>query len=223
LFGDEDHVEAPSDEEDRVAAPPAELATLGTRLKAFALDALLYVLALAAILGVFSLRAQGLEGLSLHQLLSVGSDDPLDGPWQGGWTTRGFGALFAAEAFLIGLFVLQSYLAARQGQTIGMRLYGARVVRLDDEPVTFYRGLLFRTWLVALIPLAVAAVLTRPFEIRAFITNVAQLRIGLVALGAIVVDAIFMFITSSRRCLHDYTAGTKVVSVPGGVARWIRR
>lgn len=223
LFGDEGHLGPEQDDEDSPPAEeaPSKLASVRSRLSAVTLDALLYALALAVLIGVLAMRKEGLEGLAPNQLFAPISDDPLDGAWQGGWTTKGFGAIVAAETLLAGLFVLQSYLAARHGQTIGMRLLGAQTVRLDGSPVEFFRGVLLRTWLLAAVPIGVAVALTRPFDVRAFITNLLQPQIALVALGVIVLDGVIVLVGARRRALHDLIAGTKVVAARGGWRRLI--
>lgn len=211
MFGDDDPPKAkprkaPSQK------PDSELAPLKARLSAGAVDAVLYAIALAILIGVLALREGGWSTISVSWLLGPGPSDPLDGAWQGGWTTKGFGALVAAECLLVGLWVYQTYLASKSGESIGKRLFGARVLRVDGERISFWRGVLFRTWLVAAVPLAVAAVLTRPFDARAYLIGLFEARIALVALAAVVVDVAPLFVGQGRRALHDHIAGTRVVT-----------
>jgi len=198
----------------RELAQPARpaLATVGTRLGATAIDWFLYLCAAALVIGVLALREEGLAGL-----LGPAGTDEFDGPWQGGWNTKGFGALVIAEAVLVGLFALQSYFAATRGQTIGMRLLGARVVRRGGEAVEFFQGLLARTWLMAAIPLVVAGVLSRPLSSRAFFGHLLDSRVLIAAVVVAVVDGLAMFLGQEQRCLHDLVARTKVVAVPRDV------
>lgn len=218
LFGDEDHAPAPS-RETEPETKPAKSAAARARLGALAVDALLYVLAAVVLIVVLALREGGWETVSVSSVLGPGPSDPLDGAWQGGWNTKGFGALVAAEAFLAVLFVYQTYLAARAGESIGKRLFGARIVSLAGDRVHFLRGVLIRTWAIAAVPLAVAALLTRPLGVRAYLATLFDWRVMAVAFGAIALDAVVMLIGSKRRALHDYIAGTQVISAPGGWRR----
>ncbi len=176
------------------------------RLKAGALDLALYALAalvLVAVLGRFE---------SLHPAVLFNSPDiTASEPWQGGWTTKGFGALVAAETFLVGLFTLQAYLGATRGQSIGKSLWGMRVVRKDGGPVDFWRGLLLRTWLLGLLPLAVAAATARPFGARAFFANIPRFNTAAIAAAMVVIAAVSLVMSRQQRGLHDLVAGTKVV------------
>lgn len=218
LFGDE---EAPKAKRKRVApSTTPSKAPLGPRLAAGALDFVLYGVAIAILIGVLALRDGGWAMVSLEAILGPGPTDPLDGPWQGGWTTKGFGALVAAECLLVGLFVYQTYLAARQGDSIGKRIFGAKVVTAGSSPISFWRGVLLRTWLIGAIPLLVAAVLTRPFDTRAYLMNLFDLPVALVALAAVVLDLLPLLLGAERLALHDRIAGTRVVTAPKGLARF---
>lgn len=106
--------------------------------------------------------------------------------------------LFAMYAFSPGLgrslvmlgalafSIYQVFLLSMQGQTIGKKLMGIRIVRYTDgSNPGFFRSVLLRAWVpnvVSVIPL-----------------------VGLI-------DTLFIF-GKERRCLHDYLAGTKVVEV----------
>ena len=84
----------------------------------------------------------------------------------------------------LALLVTQVVMVSRQGQTLGKRLLGIRIVRKD----TFQNG--------------------------GFVVNVAKrgLLNGLLCLipGYFLVDACFIF-RADRRCLHDLIAGTVVI------------
>lgn len=194
------------------ASPPEELlAPVGTRVGAFVVDALLYVAAAAVMVGVLSLREEGLGGL---WGFGAGIADEYDGGWQGGWDTKGFGALVVAEGLLLGVFVLQTYWAARRGQTIGQRLLGARVVQLGGQAVEFFRGVALRTWVLSLVPVAFAFAVTKPLQFRPLLANLISLKaLGLLAV-VILIDALVMLVGGGRRALHDYLTGTKVVVAP---------
>lgn len=89
----------------------------------------------------------------------------------------------------IGLFVLvQGYLLATQGQTVGKKLLGLRIVRSNGEAVSIGRMLglrYFLGWVVTMIP---------------FIGMIFALT-----------DALLIF-RDSRKCLHDNIADTIVIN-----------
>jgi uncharacterized RDD family membrane protein YckC len=135
-----------------------------------------------------------------------------------GWMLVGGGVVIAAalvlSPFVIGVY--QAYLVAKQGQTIGKRWQGIQIVTLDGSPAAFLRGVVLRTWLVvAIVLLDPAGILVDAAGdlVRA---GLAPLSITLPVFGIRVngllwlVDALFIF-GASRRCLHDYIAGTKVI------------
>ena len=92
--------------------------------------------------------------------------------------------------FIVGfaIFVLmQGYLLATQGRTIGKKLLGLRIVRSNGEPAGLGRLLGLRYlvgWLIVMIPIA-----------------------GMVYA---LVDSLLIF-RESRKCLHDNIADTIVV------------
>lgn len=85
------------------------------------------------------------------------------------------------------LTIYQWVLVARQGQSLGKKWLGIRIVKLDGSPVGFGRGVALRGW----VPTVLAQI---PY------------------IGSIfgLADALFIF-GEERRCLHDYIAGTKVI------------
>lgn len=97
-------------------------------------------------------------------------------------------AALIAGVGVIAFLVLQGYLLANYGQTIGKRILGTRIVSVEDDNILpFGKVISLRylpIWLVSVIPI----------------------------LGPIVslVDPIFIF-REDRRCIHDLIAGTKVV------------
>ena len=96
------------------------------------------------------------------------------------------GLLAGGLAFLA-IVIRNCLLLARNGQTIGKKAVGIRVVRTDDSDAGFTRLFFLRgglTWLLAAIP-------------------------GIGNLYALI-DVLFIF-REDRRCLHDLIADTKVV------------
>jgi uncharacterized RDD family membrane protein YckC len=129
-------------------------------------------------------------------------------PWQGGWTTKGFGAFVAAEAFVVGLVVLQTYLAARHGATIGKILLGARVVRPDGARVGFWRVCL-RSGLLVVAPLGAAAIFAdKPLSARNLFLAVPSFPVATTLVAVALVGLILIF---NRNAVHDRLAGVEVV------------
>jgi uncharacterized RDD family membrane protein YckC len=86
---------------------------------------------------------------------------------------------------LLGLAVYQMILLSRDGQTIGKRAMKVRIVRYDDEGNPGFG---------------------RAVGLRLIVNGL----IGIIPLYAFV-DILFIF-GGEHRCLHDYIAGTKVVT-----------
>jgi uncharacterized RDD family membrane protein YckC len=110
-------------------------------------------------------------------------------PWDPFAETRDYFSLSLrdpAMGFVLFL-LLNGYLLATQGRTIGKRLIGLRIVRSDGSPVSFGRMIGLRYGVFSLL-------------------NV------LPALGQLVgiVDSLCIF-RASRRCLHDELADTVVI------------
>lgn len=102
---------------------------------------------------------------------------------------------FCALAFIatIGWAVWNIVLVYKYGQTIGKKVMGIRVVRMDGSRVTFARFFFLR-WLAVAVTTWIA-------------TAIAHALGNLVSL----VDALMIF-GAAHRCLHDYVADTQVVT-----------
>jgi uncharacterized RDD family membrane protein YckC len=103
------------------------------------------------------------------------------------------------------LTIYQIVLISLDGQTIGKRLAGLRMVKTDEEWVPgFVDGWLLRAFL---FDLAVAV----PWIVYLFVPG-ADSWIVLPILGTVffVLDTVLIF-GSNSRCLHDWVAGTKVI------------
>lgn len=113
----------------------------------------------------------------------------------GYWERAMAGDSAAADAVLLGVLgmvgflVLNGYLLAKHGQTIGKRLVKTRIVSFaDDQILSFGKVIGLRyvpVWVASQIP----------------------------GIGAILglVDTLFIF-RKDRRCIHDLIAGTRVVT-----------
>jgi uncharacterized RDD family membrane protein YckC len=148
----------------RVLASP--LTRLGARLVDGVLALALFLLGLA----VGFLGKAGLDG--------VGTADEL---------AESLPAFFLIVAGL-GFQVIQWYLIATTGQSLGKKIVGIRIVQVDSGALPgFLKGVFLREW-------------------------VPQLIQAIPLLGTIfgLVDPLFIF-GDERRCLHDYIASTEVV------------
>jgi len=111
----------------------------------------------------------------------------------------------------VGVLLLQCFqwlLLAQDGQTIGKRLEGVRVVRNDGSPAGFLSAVFLRSWA---LPFA-----TFVADGAAYATD------GLLGLALTGVSGLFnlalwadvcLILLPQRRALHDYLAGTKVIDV----------
>lgn len=89
---------------------------------------------------------------------------------------------------LMAMLGVQLYFCANYSQSIGKRLLGIKVVRLDGSPASLGRVILLR--------------------------NLVPQMIGSLCGIFGIVDALLIF-GDQRRCLHDYFADTIVVKLPG--------
>ena len=143
----------------------ARLAERGTRFVAALIDNILYGLPI-------------LPGIILISAAPEGSSEAV-----------GFaGMVFLGGAVItLAISIYQWVLLSTEGQTLGKRWMGIRIVKIDGQPVRFASVVLVRLWVVGLIQ---AIPLVGPL-------------FGLI-------DALFIF-SSDRRCVHDLMAGTKVI------------
>jgi uncharacterized RDD family membrane protein YckC len=105
----------------------------------------------------------------------------------------GSGIGMASGVAWLALLAFQAYLTATTGQSLGKRWLKIKIVRLDGSAVNFATGVLLRHWL---------------FVVLQYLPGVGSI-IGLV-------DILFIF-RQDRRCIHDFTAGTKVIQLKGAV------
>jgi uncharacterized RDD family membrane protein YckC len=155
-----------------VAAAPEdavnELASRSDRLIAALIDGVILlalVLPVHYALGIFDQIRQGKD---LDLMMSLAS----------------LGVGFAAYVLVNG------YLLATSGQTVGKRVMKIRIVGVDDQPLSLARILLARQLpqnLLSLLPGGGG--------------------------GLVLIDLLFIF-SKDRRCLHDRIAGSKVVNTP---------
>ena len=110
-----------------------------------------------------------------------------------------FGMLMLVLGLLsIGWLVWTIVLLYKYGQTVGKKVLGIRVVRMDGSRVSFPRFFFIR-WLGMAVLGGILGGICGALHIR-YVGNT----IGLV-------DALFIF-GAAHRCLHDYLADTQVVT-----------
>jgi uncharacterized RDD family membrane protein YckC len=158
---------------DIVDEDDSQLASRIARLAAVTLDGLIGFIAFTPAFA-----------MNFAQIVQQGRGNRL-GVWlalakTGGWFY--FGALIAIMVLVINLILL-----ARNGQTIGKKLLGIKVVRVDGSPVTLFRVFFLRkvcNTLITLIP---------------FLGSIYALADTLMIFG------------EKRRMAHDYIADTIVI------------
>lgn len=110
----------------------------------------------------------------------------------------------ATGAASLALSMLNWYLIATRGQTIGKRVARTRIVRVDGTPAGFLHGVALRNWLLA-VPSYVALL-----SGYAGVSSIA-VTIGTALAGWTIAASYLLIFGPDRRCGHDYLAGTRVV------------
>ncbi len=161
------NVYAPTDVHVDDVAPTGELdrAERGTRLAAAILDGLLY--GAIGIVAAIAIPAMGKGAMGAGVVIAI---------------------VVACLGFLAVLAVNILFLH-RNGQTVGKKIMGIKVVRMNGERVTLVRFFFLRFLPIALIGF-----------------------IPIIGSFAGLVDALFIF-RDSRQCLHDSIADTIVIKV----------
>ncbi len=108
---------------------------------------------------------------------------------------EGDGILIGLPLAVLPMLVLTVYqwvLIARQGQTLGKKWSGIKIIKTNGAPVTFLDGVILREWVVGAIG-------------------------ALPWIGGLfgLLDVMFIF-NNDRRCLHDRIASTRVIIAPFG-------
>lgn len=152
---------------DTVTQNETELAGRGTRFGAAMLDGLILVLLVGAPLFV---------GADIDAM----STDFTGGLSTTGMTLAGIGALILAG--------VTTYLVHRNGQTIGKKLLGIKVVRSDASPAS----------------------LARIFWLRNVVNGIPGV-IPVIGNAWGTVDHVFIFVGDKRQCVHDKIADTIVI------------
>lgn len=96
----------------------------------------------------------------------------------------GIPVMIASVTPIFMLGIIQLYLLAAEGRSIGKYCLGTKIVRNDGTPPGFFQGIVMRVVAVSFLGMI-------PF-FHFF-------------------DALFIFYNDSNRCIHDYVAGTYVI------------
>jgi hypothetical protein len=171
-------------------APPGSLASRGTRLLAATYDDLILLgLSLPMVFQSVS-RVAALAAAEIDKGADLGSSD-LQSLLDTGTIVQamlwGPGTLITLVALLIWC-VITAWLVARNGQSIGKRLVGIKIVRTDGSRASF----------------------ARIFLLRNVVSGLPNLLPYFGLLYQLIIDPIFIF-QESHRCLHDMIADTIVV------------
>jgi uncharacterized RDD family membrane protein YckC len=172
--------------EDQFAAP--QQMVTATRLSRFL--AILVDCAPALAIGVVGV----ILALSMMPGLLTGKVDP----FAGGLMVFGLFWLIVVVG-MIAWIVWQIVLLYKYGQTVGKKVMGIRVVRMDGSRVTFARFFFLRGLATGIIGAVIGAVIDAILHVK-WGSNVFSL-----------VDALVIFGAASR-CIHDYIADTQVVT-----------
>jgi uncharacterized RDD family membrane protein YckC len=162
------------------------LATRGQRLAGAIVD------------GLFALVLGFVPALALH----MAGYDPFPSKLPSGsplhWMPSG------TLSALVGLVPAsyQWWLITRSGQTLGKKVVKTRIVTMAGDVVGFSRGVLLRN-----VPLHMIQFVNTLVYVYAPSMHVVAWVLGVLP----TIDPLFIF-GPSRRCLHDYLAGTQVVS-----------
>ena len=140
-------------------------------------------------------RGQRFGGALIDGLIGMAAAFPLMsalGIWRyastGGSPPLAVQLLSGVLGFVI-FMIIHGYLLAKNGQTVGKRLIGTRIVDLENRRLPLSR-LIGRRYLPVMVVTMIPGI--GPF--------------------LSIIDALFIF-RSDRRCVHDLIAGTKVVRV----------
>jgi uncharacterized RDD family membrane protein YckC len=113
---------------------------------------------------------------------------------------------YAAGAVALAVVVVQWFLIASRGQSLGKMLARTRIVRRNGAPLGFLHGVVLRNWFLSV-----------PFLVMPLLKFSGDAVLSKLLGGIALVDVLLIF-GASRRCLHDQIAGTKVIQVPANEA-----
>lgn len=188
------------------AAAPAELASIGTRVAARALDTALKA---AAAIGAVVIVVLALWEWLTEAFSFWGDSEP--------FPARGVWALIAAGAILVAIPIYEIAMVAVRGQTLGKRVAGIKVVGLHgDDPPGWGRAI--RRWFLPVAAYWSAAIflslLSTILQLASVVPPLGSV-LGQVtqplAAGLWLVVRLSAAWNSDRRGWHDRLARTRVV------------
>lgn len=178
-----------------------ELASAGRRIGAALLNGILNVLMYVPLVAVilstdgYNARAQGLDKLA--------ADDSNLMVWA-------LGCLLLILVYGI----VQVYYMSRDGQSLGKKMLGIRVLKTDGNNPSFLGAVLIREVGYGLLLFAVAAGLGM-LGVLAGGESLGEMLSNIVQLGASVACLVMLFrVSGDRRTLQDLLANTVVVKLP---------
>ena len=104
------------------------------------------------------------------------------------------------------LSMIQIYFLVKDGQTIGRKLMKIKIVRMNDQPASFWRILFLRI----LLPIAIVIFIIRFINEGSYFYFSNDEFLSLLLVFIIIMNILPIFSTN-RRCIHDFFADTKVV------------
>jgi uncharacterized RDD family membrane protein YckC len=153
----------------------AQLASLGARLGARILDTLIEAAAM-------------LPGIIYLFVAMAALDQNAPGPRREADVIRAMvGPIVLMGIGGLAIYIVQWVMIAQSGQSIGKRIVGTRIVRLDGRLPGFGYGVAMRNWVPGIIS-----------------------NIPYVGFLFVIANVLFIF-GAERRCIHDHIAGTRVV------------
>lgn len=148
------------------ANKPIELATRGARFGGAIIDAVISILVTFPLIYITGYWDNLMEGTSTTVMQTV----------------------MLGVLALVMYFVIHGYFLARDGQTVGKKMVGTRIVSVETDKILP----LSKIFLLRVLPLNIVA--------------------SLPIIGSLlaIIDVLFIF-RKDQRCVHDLIAGTKVV------------
>lgn len=124
--------------------------------------------------------------------------------------------MLASIGLVIGLamlvyLIVTVVLVTRHAQTLGKKIVGIKVARVDGSRAGFWRIFLLRNLVLGILTwLLMVLVLAATGGVVAGLRSGGSIYTNLVSWLVIIIDALFIF-GAARRCVHDYIAGTVVI------------
>lgn len=178
------------------------IASAGSRMAAYLINIIFGVIALSPFFIV--VKSLEVKTGGFKQMAA------LEGFWQDmGW-------LMLLGLLVVALYgIVQIYFMSRDGQSLGKKIMGIRVLKTDGRNPGFAGAVLMREVLYNLIVVLVAVAIGKLGQLATGSENVGVKLEQIVNWGAFIVCVVMLFQTKiDRRTLSDYLADTVVVKLP---------